>query len=106
MTRARTLAAVVLACAVACWLATPASAEDTPKTAAELKEIVRDRAVAAYTSQGGDSSDIAVLFSSDDLLAALRKVRMLDTVNARDDDAISELAALAKDLASEQQDLD
>ncbi len=155
MTRARTLAAVVLACAVACWLATPASAEDTPKTAAEaqqrvdtaraaandaaarvdaatteyekvgeaiaaveqdiergkrraaeLKEIVRDRAVAAYTSQGGDSSDIAVLFSSDDLLAALRKVRMLDTVNARDDDAISELAALEKDLASEKQDLD
>ena len=35
-----------------------------------------------------------------------RKINMLDTVNAKDDDAISELAALEKDLAQERDELE
>lgn len=76
------------------------------KRAAKLRDVVRRRAVTAYTGQGGDSDAIAVLLSSDDFLTALRRVNLLETVNGQDNDAIDELAALERDLADQKAKLD
>jgi len=80
-----------------------ANLDQAQRRAEELKEVVRHRAVFAYTHAGSVNS--VPILESGDLTDAVRKTRLLDLVNRRDDSAIQELAALRDDLRAQQDEL-
>src|SRR4029450_3847036 len=78
--------------------------EDQRQGGAQLKQITRDRAVAAYKRTG---SSLGVLFlDSSGAADTARHVKVLDLVNAHDDDAVRELRRSQDELTGELRDLD
>ncbi|MFL6243384.1 MAG: hypothetical protein ACJ73V_10230, partial [Acidimicrobiia bacterium] len=70
----------------------------------ELKHITRERAVAAYKRSG---SSLGVLFfDNSDAADTARHVKVLDLVNAHDDDAVRALRRSQNELSGEVRDLD
>ena len=76
-----------------------------PKLAAkrrELRDAARDRAVAAYKRRGVPLSSI---LQAQDALAALRRIRLLDGLNAADNRAFDELIRVTERLHNQRQQL-
>lgn len=69
----------------------------------ELIEIVRARALVAYTNAG--DSHLDVIFEASDPLQAGRRSRLLDLANRKDNLATKKLAALQSDLRDQQSEL-
>ena len=79
-----------------------ASIADLKERQAELIEIVRKRAVYAYTHAG---NDIDVVIGTDDPLSAARGKTLIDQANEKDNNAARKLAAVNSDLRDETTDL-
>lgn len=71
--------------------------------AASLQDIVRQRALFAYTHPS--NSNIDVIFSADNTMDAARRVQLLDRANQNDNVAVKKLDAIRSDLRSEQHEL-
>ena len=70
----------------------------------ELKQITRERAAAAYKRSG---SSLGLLFLDNSNAAeTARHVKVLDLVNAHDDDAVRALRRSQNELSGEVRDLD
>jgi peptidoglycan hydrolase CwlO-like protein len=70
----------------------------------QLKQIARDRAIAAYKRSG---SSLGALFLDNSGAAdTVRRVKVLDLVNAHDDDAVRSLRRSQDELSGEVRDLD
>ncbi|HZP31247.1 MAG TPA: transglycosylase family protein [Acidimicrobiia bacterium] len=67
--------------------------------ARKLRAEVRRRAVAAYEQANGQ---LAALIDSADSLDLARRAKLLDRLNARDDDAVTELNASVADLSAQR----
>ncbi len=78
--------------------------EEQRQRVTELKQITRDRAVAAYKRSG---TSLGVLFLDNSGAAeTARHVKVLDVVNAHDDDAVRALRRSQDELSGEVRDLD
>ncbi len=75
---------------------------DLKERQVELIEIVRKRAVYAYTHAG---NDIDVVIGTDDPLSAARGKTLIDQANEKDNNAAKKLAAVNSDLRDETTDL-
>ncbi len=75
----------------------------TQQRADELVQIVRKRAVSAYTHAG--DTDLSLLLDAADPLEAARRTQLLDRANQKDHVATKKLAALRSDLRSQQNEV-
>lgn len=64
-----------------------------------LRDLTRDRAVAAYKRSG---SDLGAVIGADDLLAAARRTQWLDRLNQRDNVVADDLRAATAKLADQR----
>ena len=70
----------------------------------QLKQITRDRAIAAYKRSG---TSLGILFLDNSGAAdTVRRAKVLDLVNARDDDAVRSLRRSQDELSGEVRELD
>jgi len=76
--------------------------DDLKAKAAQLQDIVRQRARYAYTHSG---QDLDVLVDATSPVQAARRSQLLDQANQRDGDAIHKLAAVNDDLKDQQKAL-
>ena len=77
--------------------------EATQRRVASLQEIVRERAVFAYTHPS--YAGLALVFEADDALEGARRAQLLDHANENDNTAVRRFAALRSDLADQQGEL-
>src|SRR5947207_11697886 len=77
-----------------------AQVERTRQQKSELIQVVRARALRAYTSAG--SSHLSVILEASGPLEAARRTRLLDLTNRKDNLAAKKLAALQSDLRAQQ----
>ena len=75
---------------------------DLKAQAASLHDIVRKRALYAYTHAG---SDIDVIVSTDDPLSAARGQTLIDQANQKDNAAVKRLAGINSDLHDQTTEL-
>jgi murein DD-endopeptidase MepM/ murein hydrolase activator NlpD len=80
-----------------------AQVERTRKRKGELVEVVRARALHAYT--GAADSHLSLILEASGPLEAARRTRLLDLANRKDNLAAKKLAALQSDLHSQQSQL-
>jgi murein DD-endopeptidase MepM/ murein hydrolase activator NlpD len=80
-----------------------AQIEATQRRVATLQEIVRKRALLAYTHPS--YTGLAIVFESDNALEGARRAQLLNHANANDNAAIRELATLRSDLDDQQSEL-
>ena len=80
-----------------------AQVERTRQRKDELIEVVRARALHAYT--GAADSHLSVILEASSPLEAARRTRLLDLTNRKDNLAAKRLAALQSDLRSQQSEL-
>ena len=78
------------------------SIRDLAAKAAVLKDVVRQRAVYAYTHQG---QDLDLVVDADDPVEAARRTLLLDHANERDNSSARKLAAINADLVEQQDDM-
>ena len=78
------------------------SIKDLKAKAAVLKDVVRQRAVYAYTHQG---QDLDLVVDADDPVEAARRTLLLDHANERDNSSARKLAAINADLVEQQEDM-
>lgn len=79
-----------------------ATVSDLKARAASLHDIVKKRALYAYTHAG---NDIDVVVGTDDPLAAARGQTLIDQANQKDDTAVHKLAAINNDLSDQTAEL-
>jgi murein DD-endopeptidase MepM/ murein hydrolase activator NlpD len=72
--------------------------------AATLRDIVRQRALNAYTR--GSQTSFDAVFSAEGPLDAARRVQLLDLANQNDNLAVKKLAALRADLKTQQTEIE
>ena len=80
-----------------------AEAEETQRQVDQLRDRVRDRAVAAYVNPSGDTDVTDVLLRDDDLNEAERRKAIVDQLAAGDLDSVDEYRA-AKDRLARQRE--
>lgn len=68
----------------------------------ELRDAARDRAVAAYKRRG---TQLGSILGAGDALAALRRTRLLENLNASDNDAFDELTRVTERLQQQREKL-
>jgi len=78
--------------------------DETRQRVTELKQITNDRAVAAYKRSGNSLG--SVFLDSSGAADTAQRIKLLDLVNAHDDDAVRLLRRSQDDLSREHQDLE
>jgi peptidoglycan hydrolase CwlO-like protein len=78
--------------------------DDSRQRVTELKRITNDRAVAAYKRSGNSLG--SVFLDSSGATDTAHRIKLLDLVNAHDDDAVRVLRRSQDDLTREHQDLE
>jgi murein DD-endopeptidase MepM/ murein hydrolase activator NlpD len=78
--------------------------ESSRQRAAVLEDVVRARALRAYTQR--DTSDLDVMLSADNPLEAARRQTLLDLANQTDRQVVGQLAALRADLGEQQHEVE
>lgn len=78
--------------------------DESRQRVTELKRITNDRAVAAYKRSGNSLG--SVFLDSSGAADTAYRIKLLDLVNARDDDAVRGLRRSQDDLTREHQDLE
>jgi len=78
--------------------------DESRQRVTELKQITNDRAVAAYKRSGNSVG--SVFLDSSGAADTAQRIKLLDLVNAHDDDAVRLLRRSQDDLSREHQDLE
>jgi peptidoglycan hydrolase CwlO-like protein len=78
--------------------------DESRQRVTDLKRITNDRAVAAYKRSGNSLG--SVFLDSSGATETAHRIKLLDLVNARDDDAVRVLRRSQDDLTREHQDLE
>jgi len=78
--------------------------DESRQRVTELKQITKDRAVAAYKRSGNSLG--SVFLDSSGAAETAHRIKLLDLVNAHDDDAVRLLRRSQDDLSHEHQDLE
>ena len=78
--------------------------DESRQRVTELKQITNDRAVAAYKRSGNSLG--SVFLDSSGATDTAHRIKLLDLVNAHDDDAVRVLRRSQDDLSREHQDLE
>ena len=78
--------------------------DESRQRVTELKQITKDRAVAAYKRSGNSLG--SVFLDSSGAAETAHRIKLLDLVNAHDDDSVRLLRRSQDDLSHEHQDLE